>query len=74
MAHNYWEVPKRYILVSTGEGGYLYHADNSVQDFTMGQQQQQQQQQEQQLNEGTQLHWNSFYDFMGRYLTDAEDA
>lgn len=42
-AHEVWEVPKNYILFSTGEGegGYLYNIeDDSVWNFNIGQLQQ----------------------------------
>ena len=68
-AHEVWEVPKNYILFSTGEdeGGYLYNIeDDSVWDYQMGQLQQ--------LADGTLPHWDSFYEFMIWYLSDEEDA
>lgn len=68
-AHEVWEVPKNYILFSTGEGegGYLYNIeDDSVWDFNIGQLQQ--------LADGTLPHWDSFYEFMIWYLSDEEDA
>ena len=69
MAHDYWGVPKNYILFSTGEGegGYFYNIeDDSVWDFQIGQLQQ--------LADGTLQHWDSFYEFMIWYLSDEEDA
>ena len=69
MAHDYWDVPKNYILFSTGEGegGYFYNIeDDSVWDFNIGQLQQ--------LADGTLPHWNSFYEFMIWHLSDEEDA
>ena len=68
-AHEFWRVPKNYILFSTGEGegGYLYNIeDDSVWDFNMGQLQP--------LADGTLPHWDSFYEFMIWYLSDEEDA
>ncbi|SUD90599.1 hypothetical protein [Psychrobacter phenylpyruvicus] len=66
-AHEVWQVPKNYILFSTGEGegGYLYNTeDDSVWDFNLGEQQQ--------LIDGTLPHWNSFYEFMEWYLDTSE--
>lgn len=63
-----WEIPKNYILFSTGEGegGYLYNTeDNTVWDFNLGQQQE--------LLNGTLPHWKSFYEFMKWYLTIEEN-
>lgn len=67
-AHEVWEIPKNYILFTTGEGdgGYLYNVkDNSVWDFTLGQQKL--------LSTDNLTHWNSFYEFMIWYLTPEEN-
>lgn len=67
MAHEYWDIPKNYILFTTGEGegGYFYNTeDNSVWDCGLG---------EQHLLGTDQLkHWSSFYKFMVWYLTPDE--
>ncbi|MCL1624314.1 hypothetical protein M2R47_08710 [Moraxella sp. Tifton1] len=63
-AHKNWDIPKNYILFTTGEGGggYFYNIDdNSVWDCGLG---------EQHLLGTDQLkHWDSFYEFMVWYLT-----
>lgn len=67
-AHEYWAIPKNYILFSTGssESGYLYNTENEkVYEFSLGQQHL--------LGTDQLKHWDSFYEFMVWYLTVDED-
>lgn len=68
-AHEVWEIPKNYIIFTTGEGevGYFYRIDdNSVWSCGVG---------EQHLLGTNQLeYWDSFYEFMVWYLTIENDV